>query len=187
MHPTSLVSTYAHIDARLRQFNLVTLPGHRLRRAMRVLQELYSLTASRVVAAALRCFLNGWVTQRRLLGTRNCRCLLGCKKGTDDLHHIMRCPVTHMLARKHLGLRPPPVKLRADAFLCMNEDLLSGYHYIGANADRAHCLRARGILMYALYTVHNALRHRIIPPDGVDGAFGQSCRNARLAFRAGAD
>ena len=175
------------MDARLRKLDLNILPGHRLRRATRILKELYSLTASRVIAAALRCFLNGWVTQRRLLGARNCPCLLGCKKGTDDLHHIMRCPVTHLLARKHLQLRPPPVEKRADAFLCMDEDLLSGYYFLGAHANRDCVLRARGILMYALYTVHNALRHRHITTAGLDGAFAQSCRNARLAFRSNDD
>jgi len=184
LHPTSLKITTAHMDARLRKLNLNTLPGHRLRRATRILRELYSLTASRVVAAVLRCFLDGWITQRRLLGARNCPCKFGCKKGTDDLNHIMRCPMTHLLARKHLQLRPPPVDQRADAFLCMDEDLLNSRYLLSANADRDGVLRARGILMFALYSVHNALRHRHITTAGLDGAFAQSCRNARLAFRA---
>ena len=175
------------MDARLRKLNLSILPGHRLRRAKRVLRELYSLTASRVVAAVLRCFLNGWVTQRRLSGTRNCPCKFGCKNGTDDLNHIMRCPVTHLLAKRHLQLRPPPVEQRADASLCMDEDLLSGYYLLSTPADRNGVLQARGILMYALYSVHNALRHHHITTAGLDGAFAQSCRNARLAFHAEED
>ena len=96
----------------------------------------------------------------------------------------MRCPRTHLLAKKHLQLRPPPVDQRADAFLCMDEDLLNSRYLLSADADRDGVLRARGILMFALYSVHNALRHRHITAAGVDGAFAQSCRNARLAFRA---
>ena len=99
----------------------------------------------------------------------------------------MRCLVTHLLAEKHLHLRPPPVKLRADAFLCMNEALLDGFYLLRAPADRNGVLQGRGILMYALYTVHNALRHHHITTSDLDGAFAQCCRNARLAFHADED
>ena len=126
LHPTSMMTTVIHMDRRLRKLRLNVLPGNRMHRARRIPKELYTLTASRVVVAVLRCFLNGWITQRRLSGTRNCRCRFGCKSGTDDLEHIMRCPVTHQLAESHLQLRPPPVDLRADAFLCMSEALSDG-------------------------------------------------------------
>ena len=79
------------------------------------------------------------------------------------------------------------MELRADAFLCMDEDLLSGYYLLSTPADRNGVLQARGILMYALYSVHNALRHHHITTAGLDGAFAQSCRNARLAFHAEED
>jgi len=182
-----MVTTVAHMERRLRKFRLDILPGNRVHRARRILKELYTLTASRVVAAVIRCFLNGWITQRRLFGARDCRCRFGCELGTDDLEHIIRCPVTHQLAERHLQLRPPPVDLRADAFLCMSEALLDGSFLLSSPADRDGVLRARGILMYALYSVHNALRHHTITLAELDGAFAQSCRNARLAFRADED
>ena len=187
LHPTSMVATVAHMGRRLRQFRLDTLPGDRVLRARRILKELYALSATRVVAAVLRCFLNGWTTQRRLFGTRGCRCRFGCRLGTDDLEHIIRCPVTHQLAERHLKLRQPPVGMRADAFLCMSEAFLDGSFLLNGPPDRDAVLRARGTLMYALYSVHNALRHNTITLAELDGAFAQSCRNARLAFHADED
>jgi len=112
---------------------------------------------------------------------------LGCKLGADDLEHIIRCPITHELAERHLKLRQPPVSGRADAFLCMSEAFLDGSFLLNGPSDRDAVLRARGTLMYALYSVHNALRHNSITLAELDGAFAQSCRNARLAFHADED
>ena len=182
-----MVATVAHMGNRLRRLKLDILPGDRVTRARRILGELYTLTATRVVAVVLRCFLNGWTTQRRLFGTRGCRCRLGCRLGTDDLEHIIRCPIAHQLAERHLKLRQPPVSGRADAFMCMSEAYLDGSCLLNGPSDRDAVLRARGTLMYALYSVHNAFRHDSISLAELDGAFAQSCRNARLAFHADED
>jgi len=187
MHQSTMVATVAHMGNRLRRLKLDILPGDRVTRARRILGELYTLTATRVVAAVLRCFLNGWTTQRRLFGIRGCRCRLGCRIGTDDLEHIISCPFAHQLAERHLQIRQPPVNKRADASMCMSEAYLDGSCLLNGPSDRDAVLRARATSMYALYSVYNALRHNSISLAELDGAFAQSCRNARLAFHADED
>ena len=76
---------------------------------------------------------------------------------------------------------------RADAFMCMSEAYLDGSCLLNGPSDRDAVLRARATSMYALYSVYNALRHNSISLAELDGAFAQSCRNARLAFHADED
>ena len=56
--------------------------------------------------------------------------------GTDDLEHIIRCPIAHQLAERHIEIRQPPVNGRADAVMCMSEAYLDGSCLLNGPSDR---------------------------------------------------
>ena len=60
-------SAHLHLRRRLDRWSMITLPGRRVGRAVRVLKVMSQTTSPRVQAAYLRFLCNGVCTKRRLL------------------------------------------------------------------------------------------------------------------------
>lgn len=87
---TPFGSSQIHLRRRMDNWNMPTLPGHRVQRAVRVLQLLGRRSVPRVQAAYLRTVCDGWCTRRRFQG-RNSQCLFGCGRGEDAIRHYAHC------------------------------------------------------------------------------------------------
>ena len=174
----SLCAATAHLRRRLDKFQLRTLPGHRVARAIDVCKRLNRLCAPRVCAAYIRTICDGWTTQARF--QRRAPCPFGCRYGRDSLHHIIQCPKLQTWCTKHLALRRAPDGYAADTFLCMYTDCLDASFLMhGSTADEV--LRARGLAVYAAYRLRNGIRHARHSRHSLDGAFLGYVREGFLA------
>ena len=105
----------------------------------------------RVWAAYFRLICNGWMTARRFQGSG--KCLFGCGNGHDSIEHFAQCPVVSHWLHENLGISPAPVGEEMDHFLGMRID---------EERDDTHMNSRirRGLATYALYKVHNGVRHQ---------------------------
>lgn len=148
-----------HLRLRLDRWPLAVLRGHRVGRAVRVLEVLSRRSVPRVQAAMLRTWLNGWCTGRRFQQAGQCR--FRCGQRADSVEHYAACPVTRQLLAAHLhggGLAAPHT---LDDFLCMT------LH----DAEDGVALRGAGV--YAAYRLFNLLRTGGLPHNDLAGAFRQ--------------
>jgi len=106
MRQPTLQQTRIHLRRRLDTWDLHTLKGHRVDRAVSILSRASHLVPPRVVAAYLRTICGGWMTSARF-GQPATPCRFGCVHGTDSLPHIARCPVVHSLIESEARLQLP--------------------------------------------------------------------------------
>ena len=140
-----------HLRRRLDRWRMSTLPGHRVRRALNMLKTIGEGLPPRVWAAYFRLICNGWITARRFQGSG--KCLFGCGNGHDSIEHFAHCPVVSHWLHENLGISPAPVGEEMDHFLGMRID---------EERDDTHMNSRirRGLATYALYKVHNGVRHQ---------------------------
>ena len=129
-----------------------TLPGHRVARAVRILQRLNRLVAPRVVAAFIRSICEGWATHARFQGVAACR--FGCGVGRDSLSHIVKCPRALEWCERYAQLRRPPLG-EEGLFFCMTDDSLDARRLLFVSTGPDAVLSARALSVYALYKLHN--------------------------------
>ena len=91
------------------------------------------------------------MTARRFQGSG--KCLFGCCNGHDSIEHFAQCPVVSHWLHENLGISPAPVGEEMDHFLGMRID---------EERDDTHMNSRirRGLATYALYKVHNGVRHQ---------------------------
>ena len=89
-----------HMRQRLERWNLSTLPGHRMARALKVLETLARRSAPRVQAAYMRTLWNGWCTKRRFQQQGGCP--FRCPHGADSIERISVCLVVRHMWAAHL-------------------------------------------------------------------------------------
>jgi hypothetical protein len=101
---------------------------------------------SRVHLANIRLHYNGWHTARRYQRRAGSICAF-CNAATseDSIQHILKCEFVHNLSPNYLKKGSPPHIPVKYVFLFG----LDGKHKI-----------AFGLMVFALYTMHNELRHR---------------------------
>ena len=131
-------------------------PAWCARRSLASLQLLPKLVPPRVCAAALSTQWNRWCTHRRYqkrhLPTN--RCLFGCgAQAEDSIEHYFRCPVTRDVIDKQLNLQSRLFANIHTATLC------------NVNINDLDRLTAIALLIYALYTTTNRLRHHPLAQD----------------------
>ena len=180
LHSHPRLAAQDHLRSKLDEWDLQTLPGHRLAKASKALKILSTSCQPRVFAAYIRMLCNGWCTKRRFR-TGGC-CRLGCGAPEDSIEHMARCPVVTALFQQHLRLPPPTGAGHLDAFFCMEpaRDVVRG-----ARADGLEgCVRQRGLGIYVVYRLHNALRTGALQLDDLSGAFQGFVREGRLGSGA---
>ena len=174
----AMLPLHIHLRSRLDGFQLSTLPGHRVRRALAFLKVLAPVVAPRVFAAYLRTVCHGWLTQHRF-GRRG-RCRFGCEHGNDTMNHIMRCPMIHKWSQQCSQLIPPAVADRSDVFLCFEPSALDTA-CLPFPCTTNDVLRARGWVVYAAYRLHNGIRCGLHDRGCFGSAFCEYYRRAQIA------
>ena len=110
----ALTSIHVHFRRRLDKCTMHALPGHRVARAVRILQRLNRPVAPRWVAAFIRSICDGWATHARFQGVAACR--FGCGVGRDSLSHIVKRPRTLEWCERYSQLRRLPLGEETDYF-----------------------------------------------------------------------
>ena len=149
------VLAWRHLRRRLDRWPVATLPGHRLHRALARLQRVAAGSAPRVTIAYLRTLCGGWCPSRCSRG--QAPCLFGCGGRPDGVQHFAHCSVVRRLLTAGAGLTPPRAGRELDLFL--------GFDW--PDAESIAWSRA----LYALYRIHNSLRHGRVTSEQLDGAF----------------
>ena len=159
---TPIGSAMHHLRHRLNKWPMQTLPGHRPERARKVLQLLHEHATPKVQAAYLRTICDGWCTKSRFQ-QHGC-CMFGCGYEHDLLQHIARCRVVETLfSPLNLAIHRGGDAL--DVFYCMEP--ISG-----------ESLTTRARALYALYRLHNSIRHGHFQPSEYHGSFNSYFREA---------
>ena len=146
-----------HARRRLDKWNIQVLPGRRVARWLRSVRAVSTLLPPRIQACQFRTVFNGWATTSRRQ-QRSAACVLGCPGCHDALEHYAVCPRFHELCRRWLGLGKPPVDSCLADFLGIVPSPASVPRGRGRDAAQAAALRAVGV--YALYRLHNSIRHQ---------------------------
>ncbi len=147
-------SAMLHLRRRMDRWSgMTTLPGYRPNRARAVLEVLRRKATPRIQAAYLRTICDGWCTKHRFQGQG--ACAFGCRGGRDKLDHYACCTVVSHLFATGLNLHGPS---GLDSFFCMND----GHEEV---------IKARATGIYALYRLHNGVRHCHFTPQDYQGAF----------------
>ena len=147
-------SAMIHLRRRMdRWVRMSTLPGHRPNKARTVLEVLKRKATPRIQAAYLRTICDGWCTKYRFQG--HGPCAFGCSGGQDKLHHYACCEVVSGLFAAGLNLHGPA---GLDSFLCMHD-------------IEEEVIKTRAVGIYALYRLHNGVRHCQFTPQEFQGAF----------------
>ena len=145
-----------HLRRRLDRWDVQALQGHRVGKVIRVMNEIGRTTAPKVQAAYLRTICNGWCTKRRF--QLQSPCAFGCSAGEDSLEHFARC-----------------TKVRDLFFACLEVQLTTGpgalddFLILHDRAIIETPRRAEGL--YALYRLHNGIRHNVFHFSDFEGAF----------------
>ena len=168
IHVPAPDGVFRHLRRQLDRFALQTLPGHRVHRAVNVLQHLSPLVPPRVWHALLRSLLDSWTTAERMGG--DATCIFGCA-ARDGLRHYFSCPVFRQFCGDELGLQAPPPGQQGDCFL--------GLHPAVSEATEGTVLR-RALARYALCSAHCHVRHRGLRAHAVRGAMLQFIRDASV-------
>ncbi|CAK0852851.1 unnamed protein product [Prorocentrum cordatum] len=153
-------------DRELDRFDLATLPGHRVHRAVSLLERLSAIVPPRVWHACLRSLLDGWATAERMGG--DSICIFGCA-ARDGLRHYFCCPVFRQFCGDELGLQAPPPGQQGDFFL--------GLRPAFSDATEVTVLR-RVLAGCSLYSAHCHARHRGLRTQAVRSAMLQFIRDA---------
>ena len=135
-----------HLRRRLDKWSLITLPGLRTQRVVRILEVLKNHSTPRVQASFLRTVCNGWCTRHRFQGLGGCP--LGCGRGEDKLTHFATCRVVTEIMHEGIRLPCPRGTGALDSFLCMN-----------STDEDTIVARCKGL--YALYRLYNGIRHHV--------------------------
>ena len=145
----------------LERWKIQVLHGHRVGRAMRVMVEVGRTSSPRVMAAYLRTICNGWCTKRRYQS--HGLCAFDCGGGEDSLEHFARCPKVRSMigACSEWQLTTGPAAL--DDFSILHEGA------VNEMPRKADCL-------YALYRLHNGIRHGLFQATDHQGAFHRFLR-----------
>ena len=104
----------------------------------------------RAWAAYFRLICNGWVTARRFQS--NDRCLFGSGSGHESIEHFAYCPVVAHWLHENLGIHSAPAGDELGHFFGMGIDDEKDITYMNSRIKR-------GLAIYALYKVHNGVRH----------------------------
>ena len=157
LRPPTLREVTTHFRRRLDKFAMQTLPGHRAQRVTRVVKQLRSLVAPRVVASYIRTVCDGWATLSRF----QCRglCRFGCGNEQDSISHIARCPRAAGWAFQFSQLRRPPVGWELDFLFCMTDEAFDARRLTRPVSGVDDVLQARALHVYALYRLHNGVRN----------------------------
>ena len=169
MRQPTLQQTRIHLRRRLDTWDLHTLEGHRVDRAVSIFRRASNLVPPRVVAAYLRTICGGWMTSARF-GQLATPCRFGCVHGTDSLSPIARCPVAHSLIESEARLHYPTGGWQADFCWCITEGCLSDSWLKFRTEDLSEVFRRRLLAIYALYRLHNGLRYQKHSVDDIAGA-----------------
>ena len=141
----------------------------------RVLDATAGVVNPRVISAYLRLICNGWITGRRF--QRQAFCSFSCGVQEDSIEHFAKCSAVASYFRTFLGLQRPDVGLELDHFLCMDLSCdLRTQAGVGEELFGRIC-RLRVLGCYALFMLHNNVRHGLIAPDELHDAFGRFVRN----------
>ena len=148
--------------------------------AEKVLNTIANCVNPRVHSSYIRLLCNGWMTGRRFQGQK--RCSFQCGAQEDSIEHFVTCRVVISCYRKFLDLHPPELGLELDHLLCM--DLNCDYRtHSGGDEDLfSRICRRRVLGCYALYMLHNKIRHGLVDPDDYQDAFGRFVRNGELGM-----
>ena len=152
-----------HLRRRLDRWALNILPGHRVQRALRVLEVLQRMTSPRVQASYLRTICDGWCTRRRFQSRGGCA--FGCGRGEDSLSHFACCSVVAELFVNGIHLPGSRGPGALDVLLCMTS----------AEEEVA----ARGVGLYALYRLYNSIRYNVFQRHEFQDAFSGFVREGR--------
>jgi len=180
LRPPTLREVTTHFRRRLDKFAMQTLPGHRVQRVTRVVKQLHSLVAPRVVASYIRTVCDGWATLSRF----QCRglCRFGCGNEQDSISHIARCPRAAGWAFQFSQLRRPPVGWELDYLFCMTDGAFDTRHLTRPVSEVDDVLQARALHLYALYRLHNGVRNNNFVNIDLEGGYRGFLREGRLAF-----
>ena len=133
----------ARIRHKLARWNLAGLPRTNATRCAKLFKDLGGLVPPRVSSAVWKTIWNGWATKRRFQ-VHDSSCLLCCggRFAEDSVEHYAHCAVVKEVAGKHVGLAPAK-------------------HGLGTNHGTVAeaILVKRAVLVYAVYTATNYLRH----------------------------
>ena len=137
--------------SKLKRWRITEVPeGTLARRACNVLRSAFDTTPVRVANVLFRTLLNGWCTARRFQ-THSSTCLFRCAPGSlegchDSIEHYAHCPVVRQFSLHILKL-PAQVVGNLQGFLCLHVPV------------DANTLIVQHLLLYAVYTATNRLRH----------------------------
>ncbi len=167
-------SAQLHLRRRLDRWNMRTLPGVRVGRAIRAMEITARQTTPRVSAALLRLLCNGWCTSRRFQGNGHCR--FECGASEDSIEHMSRCRCVRELFTRQLGLQPSGAGWEMDKFLCIDvsSDLRAARD--GSVEGLCSVIKRRALGCYAIYRIHNGLRHGGFSHVEIEGAFARFLR-----------
>ena len=118
----------------------------------------------------LRTWFDGWCTGARF--QVHGKCVFGCARGLDSVHHYAVCPVVHKFAHKNLRIAPPPVEERTQHFMLLDT----------ASALPDVLLTRRALLVAAAYRVHCKCRRKgsVGTDEDVTRALEQAAKEAAM-------
>jgi len=152
-----------HLRRRLDRWTMVTLPGFRVQRAVKVMEILQRKATPRVQASYLRTICNGWCTRRRFQQQGWCR--FGCGGQEDSLSHFAHCTVVTRLFVNGIHILGSHGPDAMDVFFCMN-----------SSDEELVVARCKGL--YALYRLYNGLRFHAFWPSEYQDAYNRFLREA---------
>ena len=145
------------LRSKLSRWRIAEIPeGTLARRACKRLKQAFDTMPVRVANVLFRTWLNGWCTARRFQ-MQSSKCLFRCAPGSlagshDSIEHYAHCPAVRDFAIHTLNL---PRNVVGD---------LKGFLGLGTCLD-PQCLVVQQLLVYAVYTATNRLRHGEAVPN----------------------
>ena len=179
-HGQTRFTAQLHLRRKLDRWVLQTLPGRRLPRVERTLDAISSLVNPRVLSSYIRLLCNGWMTNRRFQGRGFCSFRCGVQE--DSIEHFSKCRMVKFYFRRSLDLHPPDQGWELDHFLCMDVrcDLMRSNS--GDEDPFSRICRRRALGCYALYMLHNSIRHGSVDADDFPDAFDRFVKNGELGI-----
>ena len=136
-----------HLRRVLDKWQMSTLPGHRVARAVNVLRGISNAVSPKIWAATLRTQCSGWTTHHRM--QRSSPCLFGCAQGEDSIPHYARCSKLALLMRNKLGTHQPANGTRLEHFLLLEPPF---------DPSRKEIFARRALGVYAAFMACNKVR-----------------------------
>ena len=138
---------FTHLRRVLDKWQMSTLPGHRVARAVSVLNGISNAVSPKIWAATLRTQCSGWTTHHRM--QRSAPCLFGCTHGEDSISHYARCSKLALLMKNKLGIHPPTNGAYLDHFLLLEPPF---------ELSRKTIFARRALGVYAAFMACNKVR-----------------------------